>query len=95
MFNDVSKRIPEAFNDVKTARRHIITAANSGQAFTAEDICDKHKDVKSMTVKEFIAKFVAANILSMLERDMSFTRIWRNHTSVKMLNNELMSCVVS
>jgi hypothetical protein len=64
LFEDVSKRIPEAFDDAKTARRHIITAANSGQAFTAEDICDKHKDVKSMTVKEVIAKFVAANILS-------------------------------
>ena len=64
LFENVSKRIPEAFDDAKTARRHIVTAANSGQAFTAEDICDKHKDVKSMTVKEVIAKFVAANILS-------------------------------
>ena len=64
MFKDVKARIPEALDDAKYARLCIITAACSGQAFTTEEICEQHKDIKSKDVKDLIAAFVAANILS-------------------------------
>jgi hypothetical protein len=67
-------------------RCHIFAAASSGQAFTTEDICDKHKDSKSETVKDVIAKFDAAISSQILATDMYFTRIWR--ISVKILNIE-------